>query len=77
MNKLFNYRQILRQIIHAELPEGVSEKTARDITENCHPLRFESFGFEKKNKESADRKPALSVFAYFLFCRVTPGYCAC
>jgi len=32
--------------IQARLPDGVSDKTVRDVTENCRTLRFDSFGFE-------------------------------
>ncbi|MBF0108101.1 MAG: DUF499 domain-containing protein [Magnetococcales bacterium] len=34
--------------IRAELPSGASEKTIRDVTENCRTLRFASFGFEEE-----------------------------
>lgn len=34
--------------IRAEIPDGVSDKTIRDVTENCHTLRFDSFGFEEE-----------------------------
>lgn len=34
--------------IRAELPEGASEKTIRDVTENCRTLRFDTFGFEEQ-----------------------------
>jgi hypothetical protein len=34
--------------IQARLQEGASEKTIRDITENCRTLRFDSFGFEEE-----------------------------
>jgi hypothetical protein len=33
--------------IHAELPEGASDKLVRDVTENCRTLRFDTFGFEE------------------------------
>jgi hypothetical protein len=33
--------------IAAELPDGASDKLVRDVTENCHTLRFESHGFEE------------------------------
>jgi predicted AAA+ superfamily ATPase len=33
--------------IHAELPDGASDKLVRDVTENCRTLRFESYGFEE------------------------------
>ena len=33
--------------IQAKLPDGASDKTVRDVTENCRTLRFESFGFEE------------------------------
>jgi predicted AAA+ superfamily ATPase len=33
--------------IHADLPEGASEKLVRDVTENCRTLRFENYGFEE------------------------------
>src|SRR5579859_6062750 len=32
--------------IQAELPEGASEKTVRDVTENCRTLKFDNYGFE-------------------------------
>lgn len=31
----------------AEMSDGASDKTIRDVTENCRTLRFESFGFEE------------------------------
>jgi len=34
--------------IRAELPDGATEKTIRDVTENCRTLRFNSFGFEEE-----------------------------
>lgn len=34
--------------IQARLQEGASEKTIRDVTENCRTLRFDSFGFEEE-----------------------------
>jgi len=34
--------------IHARLPDGASDKTVRDVTENCRTLRFDSFGFEEE-----------------------------
>ncbi|PXF60387.1 MAG: AAA+ family ATPase [Deltaproteobacteria bacterium] len=34
--------------IQARLQEGASDKTIRDVTENCRTLRFDSFGFEEK-----------------------------
>jgi hypothetical protein len=34
--------------IQARLQEGASEKTIRDITENCRTLRFDTFGFEEE-----------------------------
>ena len=33
--------------IQAELTEAASEKLVRDVTENCHTLRFDSYGFEE------------------------------
>ncbi len=33
--------------IRAELPQAATEKTIRDVTENCRTLKFESFGFEE------------------------------
>jgi len=33
--------------VRAELAEGASDKTIRDVTENCRTLRFETFGFEE------------------------------
>jgi predicted AAA+ superfamily ATPase len=32
--------------IHAELPDGASDKLVRDVTENCRTLRFTEYGFE-------------------------------
>ncbi|PKQ27862.1 MAG: AAA+ family ATPase [Candidatus Anoxymicrobium japonicum] len=34
--------------IQADIPDGVPEKTIRDVTENCRTLKFESYGFEKE-----------------------------
>lgn len=34
--------------IQARLQEGASDKTIRDVTENCRTLRFDSFGFEEE-----------------------------
>jgi hypothetical protein len=34
--------------IQARLEQGASEKTIRDVTENCRTLRFDSFGFEEE-----------------------------
>lgn len=34
--------------IRAEMPDGATEKTIRDVTENCRTLRFDSFGFEEE-----------------------------
>ncbi|MGI6086499.1 MAG: Swt1 family HEPN domain-containing protein [Kiritimatiellia bacterium] len=34
--------------IRAELPDGATEKTIRDVTENCHTLHFDTFGFEEQ-----------------------------
>jgi hypothetical protein len=33
--------------IQARLPDGASDKTVRDVTENCRTLRFDPFGFEE------------------------------
>jgi hypothetical protein len=33
--------------IHADLPEGASEKLVRDVTENCRTLGFTNYGFEE------------------------------
>lgn len=33
--------------IQAKLPDGASDKTIRDVTENCRTLQFDSFGFEE------------------------------
>jgi hypothetical protein len=33
--------------IHAELPDGASDKLVRDVTENCRTLRFTNYGFEE------------------------------
>lgn len=33
--------------IHANLPDGASDKLVRDITENCRTLRFDTHGFEQ------------------------------
>ena len=34
--------------IRAELSDGASDKTIRDVTENCRTLRFDPFGFEEE-----------------------------
>ncbi|GIK15168.1 MAG: hypothetical protein BroJett003_01320 [Planctomycetota bacterium] len=34
--------------ISAGLPEGASDKTVRDVTENCRTLKFTEFGFEEQ-----------------------------
>ncbi|MDR2056316.1 MAG: DUF499 domain-containing protein [Desulfovibrio sp.] len=34
--------------IQARLQDGATEKTIRDITENCRTLRFDAFGFEEE-----------------------------
>jgi predicted AAA+ superfamily ATPase len=34
--------------IQAQLQDGASDKTIRDVTENCRTLRFDSFGFEEE-----------------------------
>ena len=34
--------------IRARLQEDASDKTVRDVTENCRTLRFASFGFEEE-----------------------------
>ncbi|MCK6484528.1 MAG: DUF499 domain-containing protein [Phycisphaerae bacterium] len=34
--------------IRADLPDGASDKTVRDVTENCRTLRFTDFGFEEE-----------------------------
>jgi len=34
--------------IRAELRDGATEKTIRDVTEKCRALRFDSFGFEEE-----------------------------
>ncbi|HVC92877.1 MAG TPA: DUF499 domain-containing protein, partial [Pirellulales bacterium] len=33
--------------IHAEIPDGASDKLVRDVTENCRTLRFTNYGFEE------------------------------
>ena len=33
--------------IRAQLPDGATEKLARDITENCRTLKFTNYGFEE------------------------------
>ncbi len=33
--------------IRAELANGTSDKTVRDVTENCRTLKFENYGFEE------------------------------
>jgi hypothetical protein len=33
--------------VHANLPDGASDKLVRDVTENCRTLRFTDFGFEE------------------------------
>ncbi|MGH3088577.1 MAG: DUF499 domain-containing protein [Rubrobacteraceae bacterium] len=32
--------------IQAEVPEGIPEKTERDVSENCNTLKFRDYGFE-------------------------------
>ncbi|TMD71608.1 MAG: hypothetical protein E6I97_18510 [Chloroflexi bacterium] len=34
--------------IQAELQNGVPEETVRTVLENCHTLKFESYGFEEE-----------------------------
>ncbi len=34
--------------IQAKLPDGASDKTVRDVTENCRTLQFREFGFEEE-----------------------------
>ncbi|MCX6841674.1 MAG: hypothetical protein NTX53_05270 [candidate division WOR-3 bacterium] len=34
--------------IQAKIPEGVPDKTVRDVTENCRTLKFDTFEFEKE-----------------------------
>ena len=34
--------------IQVRLQDGASDKTVRDVTENCRTLRFDTFGFEEK-----------------------------
>jgi len=34
--------------IQANIPDGVPDKTVRDVSENCRTLKFESYGFEKE-----------------------------
>jgi predicted AAA+ superfamily ATPase len=34
--------------IQAQLQDGASDKTVRDVTENCRTLRFDAFGFEEE-----------------------------
>jgi predicted AAA+ superfamily ATPase len=34
--------------IQARLQEGATEKTIRDVTENCRTLRFDTYGFEEE-----------------------------
>ena len=33
--------------IRADLADGASDKTVRDVTENCRTLKFENYGFEE------------------------------
>jgi hypothetical protein len=33
--------------ISVEVPDGISDKVVRDVTENCHTLKFQSHGFEE------------------------------
>jgi hypothetical protein len=33
--------------VHADLPDGASEKLVRDVTENCRTLKFNNYGFEE------------------------------
>jgi hypothetical protein len=34
--------------IYAELADGASDKSVRDVTENSRTLRFTEFGFEEE-----------------------------
>jgi predicted AAA+ superfamily ATPase len=34
--------------IQATIPDGVPEKTIRDVTENCRTLKFDDYGFEEE-----------------------------
>src|SRR5262249_53165177 len=34
--------------IHADLPDGASDKLVRDVTENCRTLKFSDYGFEER-----------------------------
>ena len=34
--------------IRVDAPDGVPDKTVRDVTENCRTLKFESYGFEEE-----------------------------
>lgn len=34
--------------IQADIPHGVPGETVRTVTENCHTLKFEDFGFEEE-----------------------------
>ena len=48
LNKLVGADVQVTLEIQARLQEGASEKTIRDVTENCRTLRFDSFGFEEE-----------------------------
>ena len=48
LTKLVNARVEVTLEIQAWLPDGASDKTVRDVTENCRTLRFDSFGFEEE-----------------------------
>ena len=47
MTKLVDAEVEITLEIQAKLPDGASDKTVRDVTENCRTLKFESFGFEE------------------------------
>jgi hypothetical protein len=48
LTKLMNSRVEVTLEIQAELPDGLSDKTVRDIMENCRTLRFDSCDFEEE-----------------------------
>jgi hypothetical protein len=48
LTKLVGSDVLVTLEIQARLQDGASEKTIRDVTENCRTLRFDSFGFEEE-----------------------------
>ena len=47
LTRLVGARVEITLEIHADLPDGASERIVRDVTENCRTLRFTNYGFEE------------------------------